>query len=121
MPATGVAGGIDRILLSMEREKLFPKLGQVPQVFVVTVNDLVRKESRTIVKKLREMDISADYDLKNRTLRKQLEYVDSNDIPYAIIVGQKELQKGIIKLRDMSKHTEQDLSLPEAAKLISKI
>jgi histidyl-tRNA synthetase len=120
MPATGVAGGIDRILLSMEREKLFPKLRQVPQVFVVTVNDIVRKESRNIVQKLREMNISTDFDLKNRTLRKQLEYVDSNDIPYAIIIGQQELQKGIIKLRDMSKHTEQDLSLQEATKLISK-
>jgi histidyl-tRNA synthetase len=66
------------------------------------------------------MNISADFDLKKRTLRKQLEYVDSNDIPYAIILGQQELQKGIIKLRDMSKHTEQDLNLQEAAKFISK-
>jgi histidyl-tRNA synthetase len=66
------------------------------------------------------MNISADFDLKKRTLRKQLEYVDSNNIPYAIILGQQELQRGIIKLRDMSKHTEQDLNLQEAAQFISK-
>ena len=120
MPATGVAGGIDRIMISMEREKLFPKLSQIPQVFVITVNDTVRKESWNIVRQLREMNISADFDLKKRTLRKQLEYVDSNNIPYAIILGQQELQRGIIKLRDMSKHTEQDLNLQEAAKFISK-
>jgi histidyl-tRNA synthetase len=120
MAATGIAGGIDRIMISMEREKLFPELDQIPQVFVVTVNDTVRKESWNIVRKLREMNISTDFDLKKRTLRKQLEYVDSNNIPYAIIIGQQELKKGKIKLRDMLKHTEEDLNLEEAAKLISK-
>ena len=120
MPATGVAGGVERIMISMERAGLFPKISQVPSVFVVAVNDAVRRDCWNITRQLRRQGISVDFDLKNRTLKKQLEYVDSAGVPYAIIVGQRELERGMVKLRDMAQHTENELSLQEAARAITK-
>ena len=118
MPATGVAGGIERIMISMERANLFPKVRQAPDVFVVAVNDAVRGDCWNITRQLRREGISVDFDLKSRTLRKQLEYVDSLGAPYAIIVGKQELERGVVKLRDMAQRTEKELSLQEAAKTI---
>jgi len=120
MPATGVAGGVERIMISIERANLFPKLRQVPDVFVVAVSDAVRRDCWNITRQLRREGISVDFDLKNRTLKKQLEYMDSVGVPYAIIVGQRELEKGVVKLRDMAQRTEKELSLQEAVKAITK-
>lgn len=120
MPATGVAGGIERMILSMERSKLFPRLRRIPEVFVAAVNDAFRRESWKIALTLRRNGISVDFDLKKRTLKKQLEYVDSTGIPYAILVGQKEIEKGVVRLRDMAQRVERELSLQEATDIIMK-
>ncbi len=120
MPATGVAGGIERIMISMDRAKLFPKLRETPEVFVVAVNDAVRRRCWEITRELRAEGVSADFDLKRRNLKKQLEYVDSTGIPYAVLVGQRELDRGVVKLRDMARRVEKELRLQEVGGEIGK-
>ncbi len=121
MPATGVAGGIERLMISLERASIFPRLSQSPRVFVAAVNDAVRQKTIEIVQFLRSSGIPADFDLKRRTLAKQLEYADSVAIPFAIIVGQREIEKRIVKLRDMAKREEIEVKLEEAARKISTL
>ena len=120
MPATGVAGGIERMILSLERAQLFPKLKKIPEVFVAAVNDASRRESWNIAVILRREGVTVDFDLKKRTLKKQLEYVDSAGIPYAILVGQREIEKGVVRLRDMAQRVEKELSLQEAVDTIMR-
>jgi len=113
IPATGVAGGIERLLISLERAAVFPKLSQVGNVFVAAVNDEVRQRALAIANELRGLRIPSDVDLKRRSLVKQLEYADSLGIPYTLIVGPQEIEAGRFKLRDMRKHTEESLTLEE--------
>ena len=113
MPATGVAGGIERLILSIERNSLFPEISQAPMVYVATVADSLRKKGWEIVQWLREMGVSADFDLKKRNLKKQLEYADSKLIPYVVLIGQKEVEKGKVRLKDMTSHRELELGLKE--------
>jgi histidyl-tRNA synthetase len=120
MPATGVAGGVERIMISMERANLLPKISQAPTVFVVAVNDAARRGCWNITRQLRRMGVPADFDLKGRTLDKQLEYADSIGIPYTIIIGQRELERGVVKLRDMAQRVEKELTLQEAVKHIER-
>ena len=82
-------------------------------VYVVTTDDSLREKSWDIVRLLRNKGISADFDLKKRNLKKQLEYANSLNIPYVILIGKKELEKGKVKLKDMKKRQELDLSLED--------
>jgi len=118
VPATGVAGGIERLMISLERASIFPRLSQSPKVFVAAVNDAVRQRTMEIVQFLRSSGVPADFDLKRRTLAKQLEYADSVAIPFSIIVGQREIEKGIVKLRNMKKREEIELKLEEVPRKI---
>ena len=113
IPATGVAGGIERLMISLEKEGVFPKLRQVGTVFVAAVNDDVRQQALSIADKLRNVRISSDVDVKHKSLAKQLEYADSLGIPYALNVGPQEIKSGQFKLRDMKKRTEESLTLDE--------
>jgi len=120
MPATGVAGGIERLILSLERNSLFPDISQVPTIFVATVKDNLRKKGWEITRRLREIGISVDFDLKKRNLKKQLEYADSMKIPYVLLIGQKELEKDKIRLKDMITRRESESSLDELLQKLTK-
>jgi len=121
IPATGVAGGIERLLISLEKGGVLPKHKEVGSVFVAAVNDEVRQYALSIAAKLRNARIPSDVDVKRKSLARQLEYANSLGIPYALIVGPQELKSGQFKLRDMKKRTEETLTLDEIIARISRM
>ena len=121
IPATGVAGGIERLLISLEKAGVLPKHKEVGTVFVAAVNDEVRQYALSIAAKLRDARIPSDVDVKRKSLARQLEYANSLGIPYALIVGPQELKSGQFKLRDMKKRTEETLTLDEIITRISRM
>ena len=121
IPATGVAGGIERLLISLEKAGVLPKHKEVGTVFVAAVNDDVRQHTLSIAAKLRDARIPSDVDVKRKSLAKQLEYANSLGIPYALIIGPQELKSGQFKLRDMKKRTEETLTLDEIITRISRM
>ncbi len=121
MPATGVAGGIDRLMLSLERKKLFPDIGQKPKVFVARVKDNVRRETVDIVQRLRSHGIRTDYDLKGRSLPKQLEYADALNVKLTVVVGPREVKEGKVRLKDMKTGNEKDVPLTSLVEEVSNL
>jgi histidyl-tRNA synthetase len=118
IPATGVAGGIERLMISLERGGLFPKARQVAKVFVATVRDETIPQAIQIVQSLRDSGIDAEMDLKGRALGKQLEYANSLQIPYLVVIGPQELKSQVVKIKNMSTRTETDVPISE---LVSKL
>jgi len=118
IPATGVAGGIERLMISLERGDLFPETRQVAKIFVATVRDEAVPVAIQIVQNLRDNGISAEMDLKGRPLGKQLQYADSLRIPYLVVIGPQELQSQVVKVRDMSTRTEFEVPMSE---LVSRL
>jgi histidyl-tRNA synthetase len=123
MPATGVAGGFERLMLSLERKGLFPDTDQNVQVFVVMAGEEVRKETIEVLQMLRAAGIRADRDLKERPLRKQMEYASSIKARLVVIVGPREIKEGRVRLRDMKSGEERDVEkdrvIDEAMKILS--
>jgi len=120
MPATGVAGGFERLMLSLERKDLFPDIQQSPQIFVVTVNETVWNEAVKIVQQLRGQGIRADYDLKQRPLSKQMEYADSLKVRIALVLGPREIKEGSVRLKDMKTGQEKNIKLSSVVDEIQK-
>jgi histidyl-tRNA synthetase len=120
MPATGVAGGFERLMLSLERKDLFPDVQQRAQVFVVTVSETVWDEAVKIVQQLRSRGVRADYDLKQRPLSKQLEYADSLKARTALVLGPREIKEGSIRLKDMKTGEEKSVKLSSVVDEIQK-
>lgn len=120
IPATGVAGGIERLLISLERAGVLPKLTQAGTVFVGAVSDEVRQQALEIASRLRGLRIASDVDVKCRSLAKQLEYADALGVPYAVIVGPQEIKSGRFKLRDMRRRTEESLTMDEIVRRVTE-
>lgn len=118
IPATGVAGGIERLMLSLEKANLFPASKPKAKIYIATVQSDAIPSALKIAKLLRDKQISTEIDLKGRNLSKQLEYVDSSKIPYLIVIGPRELQSHILKLKNTTTRDEIEVNLSE---LVSKV
>ena len=115
LPATGVAGGIERLMISLERANLFPKMRIGAKVFVASVQEGIRPDAIRLVQTLRNSGVSAEVDLKGRNLSKQLEYANSARIPYVIVLGPKEIQTQSVRIKSMETRGEIEASFTELA------
>jgi histidyl-tRNA synthetase len=106
--ATGVAGGVERIILIMEEQNIISQIEQ-PRVSVLYINDDMQKVAHSITSLLRLNKIPADIDLAGRNLKKQMDI--ANTARFTIIVGPQELDQGNIVLKDMKTGTEGTISL----------
>jgi histidyl-tRNA synthetase len=113
IPATGVAGGIERLMISLERANLFPNTRQGAKVFIANVQSETLPEAIKLVQTLRASGVPADFDLKGRNLSKQLEYANSAQIKYVIVLGPQEVKSQVLKIKDMSKRTEVEVPFSE--------
>ena len=116
IPAVGISFGIEGIVETIKERKMFDTKKTNVKVFVVAVNDKVRGKVLEIVKTLRDKSVPADYDMRSRSLSGQLKYVSSMGIPFSIIIGEKELEKKSIKIRNMKTGKEELVKIKDLGK-----
>ena len=106
--ATGVAGGVERIILTMQEQNIIPQISQ-SKIAVLYINNDMKKVAMSITSLLRLANIPTDIDLIGRNLKKQIS--QATDARFSIIVGPQELEQGNVVLRDMKDGTEGIISL----------
>jgi len=106
--ATGVAGGVERIILTMQEQNIISENIQ-KRVAVLYINDEMQKVAYSITSLLRLASIPTDIDLAGRNIKKQMNQATNSRL--AIIVGPQELEQGNVVLRDMISGTEGVISL----------
>ncbi len=121
IPATGVAGGIERLMISLERANLYPKPQLGAKVFIATVKEESRLEAVRVVENLRANEIPAEFDLMGRSLSKQLEYANSAKIPYLVVLGPQENQSKVVKVKDMATGMETSVPITELAQKLREL
>jgi len=109
-PSVGFAIGDVTLELLLKEFNLWPKSDIAPHFFVAYVNENVKDEAIKLAYKLRENYI-VDLDLLNRKLGKQLYFANSIGCKYAIIVGEDEIKKGLVVVRDMNTGYEETKSI----------
>jgi len=121
IPATGISLGIERIIEVMKERNMIKQSRTLVKAFIASVNEEVRTKALELAQELRQNGISVDFDLKNRVLTRQLEYADSLGIPLVVIVGARELEKGVVKVRDMRKREESEVKMNDLIDFLRQI
>lgn len=106
--ATGVAGGVERIILTMQEQKIISEIEQ-KRIAVLYINEEMQKVAHSIASLLRLNSIPTDIDLVGRSMKKQMDIATNSQ--FAIIVGPQELENGNVVLKDMMNGTEGIISL----------
>jgi histidyl-tRNA synthetase len=108
--ATGVAGGVERIILALENQNSKFK-EQVKRISVLYVNEQMKNHAIKITSSLRDKGMFVDIDLNDKPLKKQME--QSIDSKFAIIVAPNEFANGMIVLRNMLDRSEKQIKLED--------
>lgn len=103
-PAAGVAIGVDRTvaLLKHYAEKMSFNLPK-PQydIFFAQLGDRAKGCGLKMIDDLRKSGLKIGFNLYKNSLKTQLELANDIKVPYALILGQKEVQEGTVIIRDM--------------------
>jgi len=106
--ATGVAGGVERIVYSLEKQGIDMNI-KTSQIWIVYINEEMQKIAFNIVSQLREKGIPTEADLGGKSLKKQMEMASNSK--YVIIVAPKEYSSKSVILRNMKDGTESQVLL----------
>ncbi len=106
--ATGVAGGVERIIFSLENQGVDITFAS-PQIWVAFVNDEMKKVAQNVVSQLRQKGIRAETDLSGKPLKKQMEMASNSK--FTIIVAPKEYSSKSVVVRNMKDGTEKQVVL----------
>ncbi len=108
--ATGVAGGVERIILRLDEQGI-SCIPTNDTISVLYVNDELKSDAINCVSKLRKLGISVNIDLTAKSLKKQMEI--SSGSKFSIIFAPKEFAEKNVVLRNMIDKTEKQISLDE--------
>lgn len=110
VPAVGAAIGVSRVFEVVKGMELKNTYAKIHVSYIKKENQDYGIE---VAVALRAAGIYTDLELTERALSKQLEYVNSMSIPYAIIVGNREREEKKVKLRNMLTGDEEMLGIEE--------
>ena len=109
--ATGVAGGVERIILCLNQQGLAPKK-EIFMTYVLYATEEMHEEAQVIASKLREKGVPITIDFyPSKPLKKQIE--SASESKFAIIVGAKEFAESKVVLRNMQDRSEKQISIDE--------
>ena len=106
--ATGVAGGVERIILTMQEQNIISDSIQ-RRVSVLYVNEEMQKVAMSIASLLRLANIPTNIDISGKQFKKQMD--QATDSRFCVIVGPKELEQGKVVIRDMTSGDESQVDV----------
>jgi len=104
-PGIGFAMGLERLLLVMD-EQVPP---DAPDVFVV-YRGALQSEAVALLAALREAGLSADSDLRGKSLKSQFRRADKSGAKVAAVIGPDEIEAGTVTLKDLVSGEQDDVA-----------
>ena len=114
-PATGFGIGCSTLTLLLKERGLLPEPDIACDYFIATVGKDVLPEAQKIASKLRTR-FNVDMDITGRKLGKQLSYANSIGAKNVIIIGEDELKKGVLKVKDFTTGSEKSTTVDKIMK-----
>jgi histidyl-tRNA synthetase len=111
-PGIGFGLGLERLLIAAETEGV-PVAEPEKGVFVVAIGEASRKAARALVRALRGEGLTAETAYEDRPLKAQLRMADRAGARFAAIIGDKELEEGVVTLRRFEDGSQETVKLDE--------
>ncbi len=123
---TAVLGGIERYLYTVFDAALKKKVPSLPlwlsptQVRIVPISDKFIKDAMKLANEFEARCIRVDVDERPITMQRKVREAEMEWINYVLVIGQKEIDSGILAVRDRERKTIRKISLQELIEEIEK-
>jgi histidyl-tRNA synthetase len=109
MPAVGFAMGDVTLVDLLESKSLMLDYLQCPQFIAIIGGEAERGAALADAAQLRSLGYQVEYPLKNQGFGKQFKAANQSGARFALIYGSEELEKGVVKVRDLATGNESEI------------
>jgi len=107
----GISLGADRIYDVLLENDLFPIDGlDVLDVFFVNFGETEERFLMPLVGRLRSQNISVEVYPISAKMKKQMSYAHSKQTRYVVLIGETEIESGLIRVKEMSTGNQEDIT-----------
>lgn len=107
LPGIGFGMGIERLLLTLEAEGVpIPEPPYLRAFVAVQGGAEQQLAALTLVEELRSEGIACDMDHTGRSVKSQFKYAGRLEVPFVLMVGEKETANGTVLVRNMENGEE---------------
>ena len=117
LPGVGISIGLTRLFYKLQELNLIKadKKSISDVLIIPMVEDL--KIPIEVANVLRNNGINTEIYLNNKKLKAKFKYADKLEIHYVIVIGEDEIEKRVIKLKDMKTGEEKEINLDKLDEL----
>lgn len=119
-PATGFAGGIERVINELKARDVAVPATPAADVFLASLGEASRKKALKLFEDLRRQGIRVAESFTKDGLKSQLEIANRLGVKFALVLGQKELMDGTIIVRDMENGIQEIVDLTKVVIEVEK-
>ena len=117
-PGVGWGMGIERLLLTIEAAGIEIPFEPDCNVFIAGLGNAAKLEALNLTKKLRAEGVKVMTDVSDRGLKNQFKYADRLGASYVVVIGDDELAKGVVSLRDMKNSSQKEIEIDKLSEEI---
>ena len=119
-PGIGFAVGAERTLLALEASGTDASADDRMVVYVAAAGDEQRQAAFEMAMELRGRNITALCDLQERSLKGQFKQADKSGASFVLVLGEDEIVRGGVTLRDMNTKEERFVTLGSVVKTLTE-
>jgi len=114
LTGVGVSFGADRIYDVMEELNLFPENAtSYTKLLITHFEEKAFKYALPLLQKLRDAEIAVELYPNLSKMQKQMKYANDKKIPYVIVIGEEEMNTGILSFKNMESGEQQKLTIEQ--------
>ena len=120
IPAAGGAIGIDRLVKILLKRKIKVGRTRKPKLFFIHLGIAARYKSLSITEMLRKAHIPVSHSISKEGLKSQLKIASKLEVPFALILGQKESLENSIIIRNMNSRAQETVPIDNLVETLKK-
>ena len=120
-PGVGFGSGLDRLILNVKRAETFTPAPAAPDLVAIHIGDAALRRALSLAAELRAGGAAVVVAPAGRSMRAQMRYADALGARAALIIGERELARGVAALKPLDRPGEQVEIALEAAAVLSAV
>jgi len=113
----GFAIGVDRMALALQAVGLAPTA--TPDAAIIAIGPAATRHAIVVARNLREANLNVEMLSPERKMKTLLARASKIGARVAVIIGDDELARGVVQVRDLKQSTQREVAVAEAARAIA--
>jgi histidyl-tRNA synthetase len=114
----GFAIGIDRMVLAMQAAGLAPAAS--PDAAIIAMGPAAARHAIAVARDLRAANLKVEMLSPERKMKTLLARASKIGARFAVIIGDDEIARGVVQVRDLKQSTQREVAVAEAARAIAQ-